>query len=102
MLYGLPNEELSAPEKYQKILALYETMGAWFKDEKDFKAFLERSNFQVFLQSEGSPLELLMFTLIPTISGFITGFETDYPLQLANNGICLNLDHVFDESNEIG
>ena len=36
------------------------------------------------------------------ISGFITGFETDYPLQLANKGVCLNLDHVFDQSNEIG
>lgn len=77
-------------------------MSSWFKDNQNFPTFLEQQNFKVFLQSDGSPLELLIFSMIPTISGFITGFETDYPLQLANKGVCLNLDHVFDQSNEIG
>jgi hypothetical protein len=40
-------------------------------------------------------MEILMLSLFKSFNKFIHGIEHDYPLTLAQKGICLNLDNYF-------
>ena len=43
------------------------------------------------VQSKGHPMELMCSIYN---GGLVNGFETDYPFELANKGIALNLSQI--------
>lgn len=80
MIYGLHNLELNAFQ----LISYVQT----------FLEICEPSqNVDVFLNTAGSPLEILIASKVKSI----TCIETDYPFFLANKHMALNLDHVFQD-----
>ena len=61
---------------------------------------IKEREFKIFCQSSGHPLEVIMLSLSKNLKGFVHGIEHDYPITLAQNGKCLNLDN-YQLSSEI-
>lgn len=53
-------------------------------------------SFKVIVQSHGHPLELAMLQACPELKDVVFAVENDYPLSLAQKGVCLNVQSMQD------
>ena len=85
MIYGLQNQEIPLATKVQWLYHLVQILGD-----------IDDEQFQVFLQSQGSPLDILVFSMVPELKQLVNNYICSYAIELSDKGIALDLENICD------
>ena len=88
-------EGLTLQEKYLQLLEIKTMLEEVSGGEQGYNRIID--SFEVFGHAMGHPLEVLCFSkMSKKLCKMVKWYETDYPFELANLGVALNLDSLFD------